>query len=336
MKKSVLTAVFLTAISICSSNLPGQTFTPAPGFQASLAFDHGANSGISGLALSDGGDMLYFERLGGETRLMLRPSTGGGTFGSPVELFNYESDPFASFVTVSGNTVYFAESSAGTIRTVQLDGTSPQLLATVSGSYELSVGTQSYLSADASGTTNEIFLFDTSDGSTQSVVDTEGDFSGPIALLSNGNLLYGTTSFISDSTPGLYQFTALQLADAASSGTPLTLADGELLFANAGNQYLALENDETLWQSLSPFGSEAEVNLYDLTLETVRQAGLTGSSNEFISGLAFHDGWLYVSITDWTIDSTVVFAVIPEPSAALFLAFGLLAMALRRRRRRMG
>ena len=148
MKKPfVITAAFFAVTSALFAQTLNVT---APGYSRTKLFDSTAGFTISGMGADSSGSIYYLETDGSfaaSTKLYKRTAAGGYATATP--LFNYGSALFGSFVTVQSGKVYFGENSANTIRSVNLDGTSPALIGTVVGNFDLAFsGGSAFVSAN--------------------------------------------------------------------------------------------------------------------------------------------------------------------------------------------
>lgn len=322
MKKTILWALALSAASCAFA----QNFTTQPGYVATKLFDTPANLSISGLGVDAAGNVFYLQ--GGpsdDTRLFERAA---GDFSTPIELFSYGSNYFGSFVEVIGSTVYFGETHGsfsnplGSISSLAIGGTATQISA-VKGNYDLAFsGTTAFTSAYTTGTSNIVAALNLLNGQLTPVLDTGGDYSGPIAFDAAGNLLYGTTAYGPTSPPGVFRFSKALVDQALASGTALTMASGTRVLTDDGNQYFGYRNDSTMFIANS--SSNGAISLFNLTTGTSTAVGNTDAF-QFFGGLGVNGSALYVAVTDGFPGTSSVYRVtaVPEPSA-----FGFAAMAI--------
>jgi len=328
MKKILLLGSALVA---ATSTLFAQTLTPAAaGISAQQLFTSTPGFTITGLGFGSGSDIFYLETDGAfmaPTRLYRRDLTAG----TVSTLFTYTAAVFGSFVEVTGDKVYFGENSNGTVRSVNLDGSLPQLLATVPGNYDFELfGTDAYLSANPGGfnAQNTVTKLTIATGATDVIVNT-ADFSGPITFDQNGALFYGATGFAGVSD--LYRFTAAEVATAFGP-TTLSLDAAHRVLANGGNSYFDFAGAQPN-QTRTFFGNDGS-----------RLARVTGTASESyteetiavsphsIGHIAATRDVAYVAVTDFATNRSAVYSVVPEPGSTLLLAAGGTLVALRRRR----
>ena len=325
MKKLTIIAAALAA---ATSALFAQTLNvTAPGYSGAKLFNSTPGFTISGMGADSSGTVYYLESDGASTvSTKLYKRTAAGGYASATQLFNYGSALFGSFVVVQGGKVYFGESSSNTIRSVNLDGTSPALIGTVVNNYDLAFsGGSAFVSANPDTTfanpQSKVSKIDLSTGATQVVLNATPDFSGPVEFDAAGNLIYGVAK---STIGGIYRYSAAAVAAALSTSTPIVLTPptGRVI-ANGGNQYLAYAGGTSLWQD-----DFTALTRYDLGTGVGTAIGTT---TDTLGNLDYAGTTLYTSVTNFSTNNSAIFAVVPEPSSAVLLALGVLA--LRRRRR---
>ena len=333
MKKPfVITAAFFAVTSALFAQTLNVT---APGYSAVRLFDSTPGFTISGMGADSVGTIFYLESdsafPGATTKLYKRTAASG--YAPTPAIFDFGSAVFGSFVTVQSGKVYFGESSANTIRSVNLDGTSPALIGTVIGNFDLAFsGGNAFVSANADGPPytnprNKILKLDLVTGATQAVLDATPDFSAPLDFDASGNLIYGVAK---STIGGIYRYSAASVASAIATSTPLVLTPPtNRVLANGGNQYLAYASDSSLWQDDS--NAQGTLRKYDLGTSAVVNVGTTASASEYLGQLDYQGSTLYVNVTNFGTNRSAVFGVVPEPSSAVFLAVGLLVFARRRK-----
>lgn len=325
MKKLTIIAAALASFT---SALFAQTLTvTASGFSGAKLFNSTPGFTITGMGADSSGNVYYLETDGGfvaSTKLYKRTAAGG--YATATSLFNYGSALFGSFVVVQGSKLYFGESSSNTIRSVNLDGTSPALIGTVVNNYDLAFsGGTAFVSANPDTTfanpQNKVSKLDLATGATQVVLNATPDFSGPVEFDASGNLIYGVAK---STIGGIYRYSAAAVAAALSTSTPIVLTPptGRVI-ANGGNQYLAYAGGTSLWQD-----DFSALTRYDLGTGVGTAIGTT---TDTLGNLDYAGTTLYASVTNFTTNNSAVFAVVPEPSSAVLLAFGMLAFTRRRR-----
>jgi hypothetical protein len=346
------TTVILAASFFAAATLHAQSFTAAPGYSSTQAFRLEEGISISALGASAAGDLYYLAsgRFDGNAEgTQLFRASPVDNFSNPVSLFSYRTgnnEPlkvFGSFVRVDGGTVYFGESSTGEIRSIPLSGGISGVVRIVPNHYDAAVtaGNIFLSAADQSFSNNQIYRVTPGATPLDRTVNT-GGASGPLAVDSAGNLIYGASTFLGG-TGGLYRFTAAQVA-AVSDANPaagdsfLSLADGTRLFGSGpaafsgGSQYLAYRDDAHLFQADSPFGAAATIQRFDLTQTSRESVGQSGMG-QFFGGLALTGSTLYAAVS--TVDgNSAVFMIIPEPTVAGLLTCSLLTLGGFSRRRR--
>ena len=314
MKKPfVITAAFCAVTSALFAQTLNVT---APGYSAIKLFDSTPGFTITGMGADSAGNVYYLETdfagFAANTKLYKRTAADGYAAATP--LFPYGAFVFGSFVTVQSGKVYFGESSANTIRSVNLDGTSPTLIGTVPGNYDLAFsGGSAFVSASAVSSQNKVLALNLGTGVTQAVLDATPDFSGPIEFDASANLIYGVAK---STIGGIYRYSDVSILNV------LTPTTGRII-TNVQNQYLAYAGGSSLWQD--DFNT---LRNYDLGT-----AGATtiATTPQVLGQLDYQGATLYANVTNFGTNQSSVFGVVPEPSSAVLLAFGVLVLARRRK-----
>ena len=336
MKKLLILAVALFG----AAPLHAQSFVPSAGYSSQDLFNVGSGFTIGAFGASSSGDFYYLStgNFTGTPTTKLLKRTVAGSFATATELFDYGASSFPAFVKVSGSTVYFGESSAGTIRSVDVSGGSSTTIATVPGVYDLAFrGSAAFVSVNPTwNPENKVFKLNLGTGQLDSILNTVSDYSGPLAFSSTGELLYGSTNF-GGVAPAIYSFTSSEVdgvinADPMVSDTELLISDGDLQFANPSNQFFAYRDDAHLFHGYS--GASAIVTRYNRTALTTETVGQAGGAGQFLGGLASVGSDLFVVVTsDFMSGPSLVVRVVPEPTSALLLVLagsGIISRRLRR------
>lgn len=321
----------IQAASAQNFTLTNSNFTVTPLF-STPATSNGSN--ISAIGTDSAGNLYYLDTLDTttpDTQLLMRTAASGYSAASQVSLYDYNTEVFGSFITVSGSTVYFGESSVGNIRSISTSGGSILNTVNVPDNYSFGLqGSSQFVDyTNSSFTSNQISLL-SSNGTLTPVIKT-GGASGPFTFLPNGNLIFGGSG--SNDPGGIYLFTAAQISNALNTSTPLTLAQGTLLFSNAGNAYFAYTNSHSLYQAFTPISvtSPVQLTLYDPTSLTSQAIGYIGNDASDDDGDIFSSiaqvGSNSVAVavtTNFGSGATTVYLVtqVPEPASSLLLAFG--------------
>ena len=335
MKKPfVITAAFFAV----ASALVAQTLNvTAPGYSAVRLFNSTPGFTISGMGADSAGTIYYLESdstFPGPASTKLYKRTAASGYAPTPAIFDYGSAVFGSFVTVQSGKVYFGESSANTIRSVNLDGSSPALIGTVIGNFDLAFsGGNAFVSANPdvvfpySNPRNKILKLDLATGATQAVLDATPDFSASLEFDASGNLIYGVAK---STIGGIYRYSAASVASAIATSTPLVLTPPtSRVLANGGNQYLAYASDSSLWQDDS--NAQGTLRNYNLGTSGVVNVGTTASASEYLGHLDYQGSTLYANVTNFGTNRSAIFGVVPEPSSAVLLAVGVLIFARRRK-----
>ncbi len=153
--------------------------------------------------------------------------------GNVNTLYTFESPVYGSFVKVRGESIYFGESSNGTIWQMKLDGSNPQLMGTLQNNFDLEFNSlgQAFVSANPGWAGQKIFFFD---GNSDEIVTGLSGYSGPLAFDSSDNLLYATAW--ARGGDSILLFNASDVAGAIGP-TSLTQADGQVLTSSINSPY---------------------------------------------------------------------------------------------------
>ena len=318
--------VFLT--SAAPSFCLAQTLTVvAPDFGTAKLFESSPGHTITGMGVSPGGDLFYLEGDAAfpptaATTLYKRSAANGYATAAP--LFHFGTPAFGAFVVFHEGTIYFGESSVGTIHVVAPDGTGHAVLGTVPGVYDLSfAGNSAYVSANAETDfgkppRNKISRFDLGSGTLDSILDTGGDYSGALELDRAGNLFYGATAV--GSIRDVHAFSAAEIASAIGPGELTLSPPSHRVIENGKNVYLAQARDDILWSD-----DFASLRRHDVRTGSSRTIGTTGDTFGHLDAL---EETVFVNVTSFAAGRSAVFAVepIPEPRSAALLLFGLVGL----------
>jgi hypothetical protein len=322
MKKTTAVAALLCA---ASTALFAQTLNvTAPGYSGTKLFDSTAGFTITGMGAAPSGDIYYIETDGAFTAgTTLYKRTAASGYATATPLYSYGAFVFGSFVVVEGGKVYFGENSTNTIRSINLDGSSPSLIATVVGNYDMAFsGAGAFVSSNPDVTfanpQSNVAKLDLGTGATDLILNATPDYSGPIEFDSAGALLYGAAK---SAIGGIYGYSAAEVAAATGSGAIVLTSPTNRVVNNGANQYLAYENGTELWQD-----DFATLRLYDLATGS---GSAIATTPQFIGQLDAKGGVLYANVTNFSTNQSSVFAVVPEPSSILLLAFGSLVLLRR-------
>jgi len=323
MKKPFVVAV---AMGLATSALFAQTLNvTAPGLIGAKLFDSTPGYTISGMGAGATGDIYYLETHGAGASTTLYKRHASSSYTSAQVLFSYGAFVFGSFVVVESGKVYFGESSRGTVRSVNLDGSGLALIGTVVGNFDMAFsGAGAFVSANPDLTfanpQNQVVKLDLGTGVTDVILDATPDFSGPLEFDASGALLYGAAK---SSIGGIYGYSVAAVAGAIGASSIALTPPANRVVNNGANQFLAFAGGSALWQD-----DFSTLRLYDLATGT----GATVASTPHTMGhLDAEGGVLYANVTNFATTRSAVFAVVPEPSATLLLALGVLAFARRRK-----
>lgn len=306
---------------------------------AAVVFTTAPDFLIESFDFDNGGDLYYlrtdfdFGAATPRSTQLLRRTRASG-YSDPVSVFDFGARRFGSFVTVSGNRVYFGESSEGTIRSVGLDGNAPELHAIVPFNFDLafSPGGEAFVSANTGGfgQGNEILHIDLSTGATQVVVTNTNDFSGPVAFDTMGNLFYGGAGspFAVNPPTDIFRFSGAEISVALATMTPLDLSAAAPFASTPGNSHFAFAEGIGLFTH-PPDGVAGGISLIDPV--TGASVPVPGAPAPVLGSISHNGTALYGISTDFSA-STSSFVLIPEPSRSALATFAFLTVLLRRRR----
>jgi hypothetical protein len=221
---------------------------------------------------------------------------GNGSM-SPVSLLTFSSYTFGSFTTPIGATeVLFGESSNGGIWSVPLNGSPPQLIATVPYNYDVVMldDDRALISAKTGGFAapdNDVMFVDLVTGQTQLLAQFPGA-SGPLAVDMHGDVYYATASAIFPAPAGttsILRITSTDIDNAIATNNVLGVANTQVVIAGldaAGD--LAFDDDGDLF-FVDWFNNQiGEINDADGNSATLAPnlidyagSGLYGSSLQF-------------------------------------------------------
>lgn len=183
----------------------------------------------------------------------LMHDSGGPT---PQTLLTFASFTFGSFTAPIGATkVLFGESSNGGIWSVPLNGTAPQLIATVPFNYDavLLDDNRALVSAKTGGFSapdNDVMFVDLITGQTQLLAQFPGA-SGPLAVDDDGDVYYATSPSAFPAPPAtvsVLRLTSGVIDNAIANGTVLGTANAQVVITGidaAGD--LAFDDDGDLF-----------------------------------------------------------------------------------------
>lgn len=183
-------------------------------------------SGIQSVAFGDDGTIYFFA----ENRYILKRQSDG----SIEELYDFGDSVFGSFVRLRGDTVYFGESSAGTVKSIPANGGIASDLFVLENIYDCAFNSQSrlFFSANPGWAGNRIYAW-WPELENPHLLAEVGVNSGPLAFDGDDNLYYGLSTTYPPGPEDIVYFTADDVADAISNETPLTADDWTVFAAGA-------------------------------------------------------------------------------------------------------
>ena len=247
--------------------------------------------------------------------------TPSGTVSSP--LYSFSSSVYGSFVKVHDNSIYFGESSNGTIWKMGLDGSNPTQLGTVGNVYDMAFNStgQAFVSANPDWEGQKLLYLN---GSNDEIVTGLDGYSGPLSFDSKDNLLYGTV-FASDGD-SILRFGSTDVAGAIGSSS-LSPGDGYSVASVAAPSDMEIGNNGDIYYT------------YGKGIYRVGSSTPFATSQYSLTSLAYnqHTNTLYVLANLPTGQVGVISAIqaVPEPGSLVGLA-GMLSLSglsmLRRRK----
>jgi hypothetical protein len=147
----------------------------------------------------------------------------------------------SSFLKVDGTNgkVYFGESSTGTIKAVNLDGSGLRDVTTVNFNYDMVIGPSGRLIVSASSadwSSTYLYSINAATGAT-SLFGTVAGPSGPLALGADGSLYYGTATgdWSATGTQGILSWSSSLLNDALAGTGSLSASNASSVIGNTDN-----------------------------------------------------------------------------------------------------
>ncbi len=358
MKKHLLG---LLACALFAAHAPAQLFTSNTGGPAQAIFTTESGQTVGGLATASNGDLIFELRDSNATtlvRLAHSNSSPTGFEATPQTLFNYSSAVFPGFVKVFADQVFFSDTTSYNIRKLDLatfaaplDETALTPFATLEGAQDLTVrpadvdgsgkAAITFVSARSfSSSSNEVFRL-TLAGVAVSVLDTGGDFSGPVAALSDNSLLYGRSgSDFGSKMPGdIFAYSQSEIDGSPSGGVPISLNDSHKIIADYSNSLFHVAGLSLFATEPHGFGLD-RLLAYDLghpSADPLLLGSATNASYD-LSGLAASQETVFVAVTDFTsfppAQSVIYQIAVPEPSTVLLTLLGVMGLLSPRSRRR--
>ena len=318
MKKTIIAGCTLVFTLTASSHAQSLT----SGLPTTELFRTNVGESITGVEVA--GTSLYYllQRTAASTQLISRSALD--SYATPTVLFDYGTSDYGSFVKEFGGKLFFAESTAGTLRTFDLGTSAVSTLATIGFAYDMDFGGGfGWVSANPGFVGNKIMKLDLSTGVTTTAL-TSADYSGPVAF-SGGALFYGGAA------PGFLAIYRYTLSELNTGG--LTLDAGHLWSANSGNAYFEAHEGAP--------GVLARTDFSSITLQDLSVAGpatTIATSADTIGNLASDSTGLIATVTDYNNtfsnsadDQSAVYRVVPEPATAGLLAMAVGLLGFRRR-----
>jgi len=345
MKKYGTAPLVALLVMLAAARAFAQNVILDSGFTEQTLFN--VQDSVTGFDLDSSGNIYYMQGPGlsipADTQIT--ESTASSGYTSATTLVDYNTPVYGDFLTLHNSTLFYGESTAGNVSYTGLPVASPPatptFLANMPGNYDLEFSgttattaapaTTAFVSANLTFADNSVYALNINTGAYVQVLDTGGDYSGPIAFTSAGDLLYGE----SGGTPaggGIYLFTAAQVNTAITSGTSLQISNGTEIINNVGNSDFAVVGND-LFQAFNQYGGTASLTLYNLSTMTSTPIGTVDNSGDFFAGIRDLDGNLVVADTDnFSTTNFIEIEPVPEPGSAwLGLAGLVIVMAFGRK-----
>ncbi len=333
MKKAVMTLAvivwpvlgFAQGITVTSGSAMQVLSEPSGSFTADV-FD-----------LDSAGDIVYMgEAPGNAADTEVIKATAASDYNTLTPIVDYGTSTTPAFVRVSGTAVYYGDSVSngyvnGSNLTVNGSVPAPHQIAMMQYNYDMAItGTTAVVSANISTTNNEVYTLDLSTGVYKPLLNTGGDYSGPVAFDSAGDLIYGATGF---SIKGIYIFSKAKWQNAIDTDSTLTLSDTTGFINDTGNSGFAIGANNELYDAFAP--ATGDSLLYEYNLSNLSAPGTligTAATGDSFSSIQFYNGHLYVGESDYS-SFTDIYEIVPEPGVTWLGMAGLGAAGYAGRRR---
>jgi len=322
MKRFILLALLFTvlAIPVCAEHI-----IPPYGYGVSEILFTGF---VGGFDVLSNGNFIVFE---GQDIYEITPY---GTRVSATPIYSFESTVWGSFVRVDENSgrIYFGESGNGTIKSIALDGSDLQEVATVPFNYDFVLGPEGnkYVVSGSS-----VYLL--GENGPDEILRAPGA-SGPVAVDVDGNLYYGTASSVWGTIGGqcIVKFSAEQVAGAVGDGV-LSVEDGIKLQDDIdGPSSFAIDSSSLYYtQSIQYPG---QIMKYSDGVASIFATADPSAGYSWITTIRTNAATGAISVLVGTSDMTYITTLspgappVPEPCSIAALALGLGAIFVRRRR----
>ena len=328
-------ALTICGVTLATSVAPiaAQTLTVTnPDYSAEVLFESSPDYTITGVAVDRRDRIYYVENdalFNGSlpTRIWSR-IINGGSAGSRTLVHDFGQNVFGSFLLSSGDRLIFAESSANTLYSIDPNSGSVDPLGSALNIYDGAIFdgalyVSQYLNGESNVTKFNLVPDDMSGEALSAgdrILAVGSGFSGPLEFGGGGELLYGASS------GGVYRYSAAEVAGAA--GESELIADGEhRIIGNSANAYFGPAGGRRIWHT--DFSS---LNVLDANIPSIIEVA---TSAEVIGQMDGAEHAVYVAVTDFGAKRSRVFAVVPEPATAAFLAScGAALLSMRQRRLR--
>jgi len=318
--------------------------TPARGFAQALTLDDAGaytartlfstSNGTGGFAFDSAGDIFYLGGPNGgfysESELL---EADAANYNSSSPITRFASPISGDFVTVHDNTIYYGQyvsSNSGPITAVNSKGSHS---INVPGNYDLAFsGTTAFVSADVTGTNNEVYTLNTVTGAYKPLFSTGGDYSGPITFDAKGDLIYGASGAAIGGD--IYVFSHAMVQQTIMDSGTLQRANAEMVITGPiGNSSLVVIGNE-LYDAYANGFDPGTLTAYNLTNGAATLIATQENPGYSFSAIGDFDGSLFVDETDGsTLSEFIDITPIPEPGAAWLGVAGLGLILLFRRRR---
>lgn len=241
------------------------------------------------------------------------------------DLYTFDSKVFGSFVRVDSfsNTIYFGESTFGSIKSIDFDRTVTQDVAMVGYHYDFAVDTSGrkfVVAANDDWTQSDVFMLGES-GITK-IVNYASIYCGPLALDEDGNLYYGTAG--NTGGQSVIKWGSEKIANAAESDA-LSIENGQILASGLGMvSGIAVYGFDVYFTENGWFGP------YKLMRYSNGSLSELAVGNEWLSTVRYNAATQSIYVASSQAISTLSpVSDVPEPGSIVCLSVGIIGILAR-------